>query len=393
MDITQIINLTLVGLVVLILILLVCYIIITMRSKQKENDKDYDKKLSEEKNKEVKAGTSTSNYMTKGSLYEFMEFDDIKDNMIIRKNRQQYVMVVRCRGINYDLMSEEEKTSVEAGFVQFLNTLRFPIQLYVQTSSLNLKDITEEYKSRIRNIQKEINRLDINIKEAQRAGNQEKTNKLMFEKRRKENVLEYGTDISDYISRLSMNRNVLQQRTYLVISYFSAELGNTENLSKEELDSMCFSELYTRTQTAIRSLSTCGVIGKILSSEELAELLYVAYNRDESEQMRLSDALDAEYDALYSISKDVTLKRQEAIDEAIEKEAVDLATQSITAADKKIKETIARRKDIVKEKALEIIEEYKADMSEELYDETKNEIIKKDESKNEPTKRGRKKVS
>ena len=38
------------------------------------------------------------------SIKKFMEFDDIVDNMIVRKNRQQYVMVIKCKGINYDLL-------------------------------------------------------------------------------------------------------------------------------------------------------------------------------------------------------------------------------------------------------------------------------------------------
>jgi len=72
------------------------------------------------------------------NMNRFLDFDEVKDNMIIRKNRTQYVMVLQCQGVNYDLLSEAEKMAVEEGFVQFLNTLRFPIQLYVQTRSLNL---------------------------------------------------------------------------------------------------------------------------------------------------------------------------------------------------------------------------------------------------------------
>ena len=48
-----------------------------------------------------------------------------------------------------------------------------------------------------------------------------------------------------------------------------------------------------------------------MDSEELAELLYVAYNRDESELLTFSKALDSQYDALYSSGKDVIQKKQE----------------------------------------------------------------------------------
>ena len=221
---------------------------------------------------------------------------------------------------------------------------------------------------------------------AKNNGDMESYDKLKFELVRKQNVLEYSADIADYITRLSTNRNVLQQKTYVVVSYYASEIEKKETSSKEEIDSLCFSELYTRTQTILRSLGSAGVIGKILDSEELSELLYVAYNRDESEIMRLSRALDAEYDALYSTGRDVIKKRQEVIDEMIEKNAVDLAADSITLADEKI-----RNKEKIKQKALDIIDEYKNQMSDELYENTKEVIINDEveEQKNSSSKRGK----
>lgn len=389
MEDVKMLSLILIILIFLLMILVACYVIVLFKNKKNspKNKKSSDRDNLEGDNVQTLNNSSSSSYTNKDSIYNFMEFDDIKDNMIIRKNRLQYVMVIRCRGINYDLMSEEEKTSVEAGFVQFLNALRFPVQLYVQTSSLNLKDINENYLSRIQNMKNEINQLQMKLKQAENAGQQDVINRLRFDIRRKENVLEYGADITDYIARLSKNRNILQQKTYVVISYYSSEIGSTKLLSKGEMDNICFSELYTRAQTVIRSLGSCGVIGKVLNSEELAELLYVAYNRDDSEILPLSKALDAEYDALYSTSKEVTQKRQEAINEAIEKEAVDLATESITEADKKIKELLQNRKKIVKEKALEIVDEYKDDMDDRLYEETKKQILKEEQSTTNATKK------
>ena len=49
-------------------------------------------------------------------------------------------------------------------------------------------------------------------------------------------------------------------------------------LEKNEIQELVFSELYTKAQAIIRSLAISGVIGKVMSSIELADLLYVAYN-------------------------------------------------------------------------------------------------------------------
>ena len=94
--------------------------------------KEKSQKNSEETNSPTKSSTS-SNATNKQSIFNFMEFDTVTDNMIVQKNGSKYLMVVECQGINYDLMSGVEKTSVEEGFVQFLNTLRYPIQIYIQT--------------------------------------------------------------------------------------------------------------------------------------------------------------------------------------------------------------------------------------------------------------------
>ena len=256
----------------------------------------------------------------------------------------------------------------------------------MQTTSLDLKSIIDQYKNRLINMQKDIQKTNSDMNIAKNNGDMESYDKLKFELVRKQNVLEYSADIADYITRLSTNRNVLQQKTYVVVSYYASEIEKKETSSKEEIDSLCFSELYTRTQTILRSLGSAGVIGKILDSEELSELLYVAYNRDESEIMRLSRALDAEYDALYSTGRDVIKKRQEVIDEMIEKNAVDLAADSITLADEKI-----RNKEKIKQKALDIIDEYKNQMSDELYENTKEVIINDEveEQKNSSSKRGK----
>ena len=329
-------------------------------------------------------GKFTGN-LSRSSIFEFMEFDEIVDSMIVRKNGTQYIMILQCNGVNYDLMSEDEKISVEEGFVQFLNTLRFPIQLYIQSRTLNLRDIIDEYKSRVDNLTIEIDKLDAKIAQAQMSGNKALKEKLEFEKRRKINILEYGIDITDYVDKLSSNRNVLQQRTYVVVSYYSAEIGGgLDKYSKEEIYNMCFAELYTRCQNIASALATSQISSTILDSEELAELLYVAYNRDEAEVLQLSKALDAQYDALYSSGKDVLQKKKEKLDQEINIAAIDMATDSILKADKlrQIEELdmAINKEEKIRKKANDILDTYQNQLEPRVYQLAKNEIKKKEEA-------------
>ena len=361
-------NIMLIILVVVIIGLIIAYYFFVYKSKVNTEKR--------EKEKEIKTANKEFNGIQRETTDKILDFDEVRDDMIIRKNGQQYVMVVQCKGINYDLLSEAEKESVERGFVEFLNTIRFPIQLYVQTRSLNLRKTIDAYKEKVNVIAEEINALQKQKVEYQKIGNQKQVDMLNFEIRRKENVLEYGQDISNYIGRMSFNQNVLQQKTYVVVSYFKSELGNIANYSKDEIINMVFTELYTRAETLIRSLGSAQVSGRILDSEELTELLYIAYNRDEEQIYQLDRALDAQYDALYSTSKDVLQKQRDRIDRQIDDMAVDLASDSLLKADSILKDREKLNNEL-RERTIEIIEEYKNQLSPDLYNETKKIIEEK----------------
>ena len=354
---------------ILLFLILVFTVVYFLVAKSKKDAK----KAEEGEESTVKTNSATSG-MNKADIRKFLNFDEIKDNMIIRNGRTQYLMVVQCKGINYDLLSEEEKIAVENGFVQFLNTLRFPVQLYVQTKSLNYEDIIDQYTDKIKEIESEIKTIERKLRRAEEIGDIEEAEKLQFEMRRKNNVLEYGADITNYVGRLSLNQNILKQKTYIVVSYYSSEFSGLAKMDKEEADNVYFSELYTRTKLVVRAIASAGVKGRILDSEELSELLYVAYNRDDADMLPFNKAIESQYDKLYSTGKDVLKKRQETLDEKIEEEAVNLVTDSIKEADKKIREEDEALEKAIMKRALELTEQHKEEMPERLYDETVDQI-------------------
>ena len=240
--------------------------------------------------------TKVAKEYTAKSIYKFMQFDKIEDNMIVQDNGQKYLMVIECEGVNYDLMSQVEKTAVESGFVQFLNTLRYPIQLYTQTRTVNIGDSIQNYKSRLEITKKE---LDSKQQEYNRMLKSENYNEKQAEIVRRElirikNLYAYGQDVVDNIQKTSQNKNVLRKHYYIVVPYYAAEIG-TDLLDEEEKKSMIFSELYTRSQSLIQALFSCEMKCKILNSNELVELLYIAYNRDESESYSVERAIQAGY--------------------------------------------------------------------------------------------------
>ena len=400
MDIITVLQI-MIGVIIFVMFLLAMfylYLIKPKKTKNEEKETPIEYSTYEEKEKKIENYGRFQGELTQESIFDFMEFDEVIDNMIVRKNKAQYIMVLQCNGVNYDLMSEQEKISVEEGFVQFLNTLRFPIQLYVQSRTLNLKEIIAGYKERVNTLNNDISKIDLKIEQAKRAGNKALQEKLYFEKRRKQNVLEYGMDITNYVEKLNSNQNILQQRTYVIVSFFTSELGGSmENYSKEELDNMCFSELYTRCQNVSSALMSSQVTSRILESEELMELLYIAYNRDESDIYQLQKALDAQYDALYSTGKDILQKKQEKLDQEINIAAIDMATDSILRADKQKQiEDLERERNrtrAIKDKASQLLDQYEDQLNPRVFEIAKENIEKSSEENNAEKKPEPRKVS
>ena len=90
--------------------------------------------------------------------------------------------------------------------------------------------------------------------------------------------------------------------------------------------------------------------------------------------------LDVQYDSLYSTGKDVLEKRQEKLDQEINIAAIDLTTDSILKADKKKQEedkiNEANKNRAIKEKALNILNEYEEQLDPRVFELASQEISK-----------------
>ena len=286
----------------------------------------------------------------KQSIFNFMEFDTVRDNMIIQRKGKRYLMVIECQGINYDLMSSVEKTGVEEGFVQFLNTLRYQIQIYVQTRSVNLENSLQVYRQRVKEVENKFRKMQMQYDDMKESGEytDEQLQKAYYEVTKQSNLYEYGKSILQDTERMSLNKNILNKKYYIIVPYYSAEAGN-ENLDTKEIEEIAFSELYTRAQSLIRSISTCGVRGKILKSNELIELLYMAYNREDAETFGVDKAIKAGFNEMYSTAPDVLKKRMKEIDNEIEEKAIQIARDKVNEAKSEIEQELEDKENHIDE--------------------------------------------
>lgn len=358
----------------IVLTMLIFFIIILAFMYWYMSYKKKNEKLKEENNSQGtgnNTNTKVATEYTKKSIFDFMQFDKIEDNMIIQDNGQKFLMIIECDGVNYDLMSSYEKTAVEAGFVQFLNTLRHPIQIYTQTRTINIENSLNNYNTRLDGIKKELERKqkEYNSLLAQEIEDEKRERTLKREIIRLKNLTEYGQDIINDTKRISKNVNVLRKHYYIVVPCYVAELG-VDFTDEEERNSMMFSELYTRAQSLINTLYACDMKCRILNSNELVELLYIAYNRDEAEVYSLDNAIKAGYSELYSTAPDVLDKKMRALDKQIKEDAMKVATQAIDDAraekERKIRRKERKFSELVKETAEALIKENEKYVGEEV---------------------------
>ena len=180
-------------------------------------------------------------------MFDFMEFDKIADNMIIQNNGKRYTMVIQCKGINYDLMSEVEQMAVEEGFITFLNTLKYPIQLYVQARAIDLKDNLNIYKNSVSEVETKYNEVNDKYRELLNDIDADYTeiSKLKNEVDKQGHILSYAQDITRYVERISLNKSILQRKFYVVLSYNKEEIASTTDFSEQEIYNICYN-MYRR---------------------------------------------------------------------------------------------------------------------------------------------------
>lgn len=189
-------------------------------------------------------------------------------------NDGSYRSVIMAQSINFDLMSPQERESVEYAYQGFLNSLYFPIQIFIRSQKIDMRPYLEKL-------------------DKMRADQDNMLLGLLME------------DYIDYIAALVQQTNIMDKQFYIVVPYFSTidiskpvEAGKkvfggftelfkinkgavTEvvHINEQDLEK-AKQELRNRVQSVLGGLNQMGVQGVPLDTEELIELYYDVYNPD-----------------------------------------------------------------------------------------------------------------
>jgi hypothetical protein len=200
---------------------------------------------------------------------------EIRDGIVIM-NDGTFRSVVMVKSINYDLMSPEERESVEFAYQGFLNSLYFPVQIFIHSQKVDIGP----YIGKLAKIRSEHDNMLLAM--------------LM-------------DDYVAFMADLATQANIMDKKFYLVIPYFPAvDTQKAVKASKNFLTGIfgqkdqvvtvneadlqkAIQELRNRVQSVLSGLEQCGVQGLPLDTQELIELYYDAYNPDTATRQQLKN--------------------------------------------------------------------------------------------------------
>ena len=209
----------------------------------------------------------------KGSTQDNLPIEDVIDGVVILKDGSAS-KVLQVSSVNFDLLSEREQEALVFAYGGILNSLNFPIQIVINSTT---KDVGNY-----------LNNLEI-------AKNNQQNEKL------KERIVSYRKFIEETVKR----NDVLSKTFYIVISFSSVELGiknaqkqlfNSLNpikktpelpFSKEYIIEKAKISLQPKEEHLIRLFSRLGLEIKSLNTKELIELFYKTYNEDTANSQKL----------------------------------------------------------------------------------------------------------
>ena len=88
-------------------------------------------------NSTPQADQNTQPPRNKSSTQNTLMFEEIRDDMLIIGDGT-FRAVIAARSVNFDLMSAVEREGVEYSYQQFLNSLTFPIQIYIRSQRVDI---------------------------------------------------------------------------------------------------------------------------------------------------------------------------------------------------------------------------------------------------------------
>ncbi len=201
----------------------------------------------------------------KKTTQDFVPIQEIRDGIVILKDNSMRAIVL-ASSLNFALKSADEQNSIIFQFQNFLNSLDFSVQIFIQSKKLDIRPyialLEERYKEQLTELMKIQTR-----------------------------------EYIEFIKTFVENSSIMTKSFFIVIPYTpplissnSNPLGNLINKKEEvkvtpnEQFNEYRSQLEQRVGVVEQGLVRCGVRVAELGTEEVVELYYKIFNPGETEK-------------------------------------------------------------------------------------------------------------
>lgn len=198
--------------------------------------------------------------MSKGSAtQQFVPIEKIRDGVITLKTGELRTVLV-TNSLNLGLKSDDELMAVISQFQNFLNSLDFPVQFFIQSRKLRIEPYLDVLQERSKQVKEDLLKIQIH-------------------------------EYMGFIKKFTDESSIMTKHFFIVIPYFGNTatvssgspsfipgIGGKDSISSETAFEANRMQLEQRVLIIIQGLSRFGIRAQKLDSEELIELYYKLFN-------------------------------------------------------------------------------------------------------------------
>jgi len=197
--------------------------------------------------------------MAQGSTQQFLEIDQIKQGVIVLRNKSLRG-VIMVSSLNFALKSDDEQSAIVYQFQNFLNSLDFSLEIVVQSRRLNITGYLDKLKD--------------------------------LEKKQENELLKMQTaEYQKFVKDLIAGGAIMSKTFFVVVPFTLVEIpgmGSEKNKGTvagptEEQFQRAKSQLWQRLEFVALGLRRCGLQCVPLNTSELIELFWSQYHPEEAE--------------------------------------------------------------------------------------------------------------
>ncbi|MSR85571.1 hypothetical protein EXS71_04030 [Candidatus Uhrbacteria bacterium] len=210
---------------------------------------------------------------------KFLDIAEIREDTVIMKDGTLRAVLL-ISSINFALKSVDEQNAIVQAYMEFLNSLDFPIQIVIQSRKMNIDNYLNDLEKHEKELQNDLLKRQIN-------------------------------NYRQYIKQLIELGDIMQKRFFVVVPWnpstdkqkgFFTRFGEilspvaAVRLSEERFQKQKFN-LSLRVNQIISGLSSMSLNGVQLDTQSLIELFYTVYNPELFQTQKMVNVADLQLEA------------------------------------------------------------------------------------------------